>query len=205
MKPRFAFAGLSLLAALLVLALYLWGGGPWHPAYRFQGSVIEPPLPASDFQLTDQFGRPYRLSEHRNQIVLLFFGYTYCPDVCPATLSDFRRIFAEFGERADVLQFAFITVDPERDSPDLLARHLAKFNEHFVGLTGDLPVLEQVWRSYGVFRQSQQDESVNFYLVDHTSRIYVIDAAGNLRVTFPYGLSREAMAADLAYLVSEIE
>jgi protein SCO1/2 len=188
-----ALIGLSVVFATLVYA---------RP-YVFHGSLIDPPLPAADFVLEDQNGQPFRLNDQAGEIVLIFFGYTNCPDVCPVTLSDFRNIKAQLGEQADRVQFVFITVDPERDTPEKIQAYLQNFDPAIIGLTGDRFELEPVWKAYGVYQAKVESASASGYLVDHTARVYVIDSGSNFRLTFPFGTPDQDMAADVTYLLRE--
>ncbi len=122
--------------------------------------------------------KPFRLSDQKGQIVLLFFGYTHCPDVCPVTLSHFKQIKADLGDQADQVRFVFITVDPERDTADQLSQYLPNFDPDITGLTGSRQSLESVWKSYGVYQAKQEVGSAAGYLVDHTARTYLIDQQG---------------------------
>ena len=171
--------------------------------YTFQGSLIDPPIEAADFELTDQNGQTFRLSEHQGKVVLIFYGYTNCPDVCPLTLSDFKLIKADLGEQADQVNFVFITVDPERDSQERLKAYLANFDPVFSGLTGSRSELESVWKAYGVYQAKQETGSAAGYLVDHTARTYAIDKQGNLRLTYPFEMERQAILDDVRHLVQE--
>jgi protein SCO1/2 len=169
--------------------------------HTFQGSLYDPPLPATDFSLRDQHGETFRLSEHRGDIVLMFFGYSNCPDVCPVTLSDFKKIKEGLGDRAERVHFVFITTDPERDSPERLQEYLQFFDPVITGLTGDRTELEPVWKAYGVYQAKVETDSASGYLVDHTSRVYLIDTEGNFRMTFPFGTEARAIAGDVAALL----
>lgn len=200
MRSRFLLWGLAILAGVLLVVA---GTRIFAQPYTFRGSLIDPPLPAVDFVLSDQDGQPFRLSDLRGKVVVMAFGYTACPDVCPATLSDFKRIRALLGDRADQVQFVFVTVDPERDTPDRLRGYMAAFDPAFKGLSGDLAALEHVWQSYGVYHKKQFVGSASGYLVDHTSRIYVVDAQSQLRLTFPFGTGTESMVQDIRHLAEE--
>ncbi len=191
--------GIGLLIGLLIVAGYAW----LARSYTYQGSLIDPPVPAADFSLPAGEGTIFTLAEQRGKVVLLFFGYTHCPDVCPTTLYDFQKIKARLGERADDVRFVFITVDPERDSVDALHQYVTTFDPEFIALSGDFAQLEAVWQAYGVFRQKQEVGDAGGYTMDHTARIYVVDAQGNLRLTFPFGMAAEAMADDLIHLLRE--
>jgi len=196
--------GLFWFGAVIGLALIL--GGAWFAVsqnYRFKGVVIDPPVPASDFALQDQHGNIYRLSEQRGKIVLIFFGYTNCPDVCPITLSEFKRIKALLTDQADRVEFVFITVDPQRDTVERLAQYLPNFDPQFIGLTADQATLEVVWKAYGVYQQKQDTGSAAGYLVDHSARTYLIDQQGNWRINYPYGMASEKIVPDLRYLLKK--
>jgi protein SCO1/2 len=171
--------------------------------YQYNGVVIDPPATAVDFTLTDQHGQPYTLSEQRGKMVLIFFGYTNCPDVCPITLSEFKRVKAVLGEQADRVEFVYITVDPERDTVERIAQYLPNFDPEFVGLSGSVAEMEPVWQAYGVYREKQDTGSAAGYLVDHSTRTYLIDAGGNWRINFPYGMEPEKIGADLLHLLKE--
>ena len=166
---------------VLGLALTLVTG--WYileQNYRYHGAVIDPPAQAADFTLTDQNGHPFRLSDQKGKSVLIFFGYTHCPDVCPITLAEFKQIKAMLGDKAGQVRFVFITVDPERDTAETINAFLQNFDPDFVGLTGDRSTLEQVWKAYGVYQEQQEAGSAAGYLVDHSTPTYLIDPAWSL-------------------------
>jgi len=170
--------------------------------YTYQGSFIEPPLPAADFSLSRSDGTIFRLSDQQDKLVLLYFGYTACPDVCPTTLYDLTKVKTRLGEEdASKIQVVMVTVDPERDTSDLLEKYVTAFDPLFIGLSGSMEELESIWSSYGVYRKRQDNTGATGYLVDHTARVYVVDANGNLRLTFPFGMTAEAMADDLVHLI----
>jgi len=196
----FVWIGLGILAGI---ALILGGWALFSGAYTFNGSLIDPAIPAADFKLVDQFGQPYRLSEQQGKVVLIFFGYINCPDVCPVTLSEFKQIKKELGNQAGQVEFVFVTVDPERDTQERLQQHLAIFDPAIIGLTGVQSDLEEVYKSYGVYVAKQDTGSAAGYLVDHTARIYVIDRAGNWRLTFPFGTEVKPMVEDILHLLRE--
>jgi len=204
MKSRFLFVGIGVVIGLgLVFAGWQFS----QANYRFQGSLIDPPVPAADFSLTDHNGNPFRLGDQRGKIVLLFFGYTYCPDVCPVTMSQFRQIKQQLGETAADVRFVFITVDPERDNAGQLRRYVPNFDPDFIGLTGERSALEIVWKNYGVYADKQplddSDHSGDNYLVDHTARVYLIDRQGDWRLTYPFGMEASQLTDDLEYLLRQ--
>ena len=169
---------------------------------RLRGSVIEPAMPAAEISLTDQNGQPFRLADHRGKVVLLFFGYTYCPDVCPATLAELRAARTLLKpEDAARVQVVFITVDPARDTAASIQEYVARFDATFLGLSGTETELSTVWQAYGVFREIEQTDSVAGYLVAHTSRVYVVDVNGNLSLSFAFGTPPADVANDLRILL----
>lgn len=191
---------IGLIVGGAVIAVFYFFTQP----YSFQGSLIDPPLPAPDFTLKEADGTTFRLLDYRGDLVLLYFGYTYCPDVCPTTLYDISKAKSLLGEDAAQVQVALVTVDPERDTPQRLEDYVTVFDPDFFGLSGSLDELSAIWGDYGVYREITESESSTGYLVNHTSRVYVVNADGNLRLTFPFGMASEAMADDLAHLL-EVE
>lgn len=198
---RIGLIGLGVVSGLaLTLAAGYW---IFQINYTYQGVLIDPPVPAPDFTLQDQTGASFRLQDQRGKIVLIFFGYTNCPDVCPVTLSQYRRIKAGLGGQADRVSFVFITVDPERDTPEKIKSYMANFDPAFHGLTGDSGALQSVWKDYGVYVEKQELGSAAGYLVDHSARIYLIDAQGNWRLNYPYGMEASQILRDVQHLLRE--
>jgi len=199
MKPRnLLIFGIALLLGMVAVFLLL---GPTKP-YTFQGSLIDPPVEAPHFELSDVNGQRFQLGELGGQVVIMFFGYTSCPDVCPVTLTDFLRIRSKLGNHAEKVSFVFVTVDPERDTPERMKKYLTNFDPAIIGLTGERTELESVWSSYGVYEAKVDGGSEVNYLVDHSSRIYVIDADGNLRLTYLFGTENQVIIEDVRHLVS---
>ena len=167
-----------------------------------QGLAIDPPAPAADFRLTDHHGRPFQLSAQRGHAVLLFFGYTHCPDVCPAALVTFKAIKEQLGNAASRVRFVFITVDPERDTPERLRAYVGYYDPDFVGLWGTPEQMKAVQAAYGVLAQKEpQAGAPGGYWVVHTAATMLVDPQGNLRAIYPFGTSAKAIAADLRRLV----
>jgi protein SCO1/2 len=203
MNTRLLWVGAGLLALIgaVMAAVMVF---PKNDSFR--GTLYDPALPAPGVELTQGNGSSFRLGEMRGRVVLLFFGYTSCPDVCPTTLSELRRVVDGLGADAARVQVVFVTVDPERDTPEKLGKYVAMFNPSFIGLGGPLEALETVWRDYGVYRAVQQmPNSATGYLVDHTARLYVIDPDGNLRLSFSYGAPIEDILHDVKLLLKSEE
>lgn len=169
--------------------------------HTLTGSVIDPPQPAPDFQLQSSQGGTFDLEAQKGKVMLVFFGYTYCPDVCPTTLYEFKQIEQRLGDQAANVEFVFITVDPQRDTQDQLKRYLAGFSNAFYGLTADEESLIPVWKDYGVFREIQDSSSASGYLVNHSSRTYLIDQNGYLRSTYLFDSPINDYVADLKFLL----
>jgi len=178
-----------------------WLGVPRLRPYVFHGMVTQSPQPAPDFTLTSHMGQPVSLSDFSGQLVLLYFGYATCPDVCPTTLAELHRARLALGKSADQVQVLMITVDPERDTVAVLADYIPHFDPTFIGLTGTPDQIAEVATYYGIFYERQESDSALGYLVDHTATVMLIDRQGYLRVVFPFGTSAEDIAADLAYML----
>ena len=194
------YIGIGVLIGLVAI-LAIWKIS--ERSYTYQGSLIDPPAQAADFELMDQHGQDFRLSEQQGQVVLIFFGYTNCPDVCPVTLSEFRQVKNQVGDLADEVKFVYVTVDPQRDTPERIGTYLAGFDPGFIGLTGDSQTLQEVWEDYGVLVEKKETSSAAGYLIDHTARIYAIDKQGNWRLTFPFGMESDKIARDISHLIQE--
>jgi protein SCO1/2 len=167
----------------------------------FRGTLYDPAVPAPEIVLSRDDGSSFRLSEQRGNVVLLFFGYTSCPDVCPVTLSELRNVNDELGRNAGQVQVVFITVDPERDTPAKIQEYVSIFNPSFIGLSGSLDELQPVWTDYGVYREVQEESnSAAGYLVNHSARVYVIDPDGNLRLSYSFGTPTDDIVHDLKIL-----
>lgn len=168
----------------------------------FRGTSYGEPYPqASDFELTKSNGETFRLSEQKGKIVLLFFGYTACPDVCPTTLAELRVLMEDLGDKTERVQVVFVSVDPERDTPDKIQEYVEHFNADFIGLTGTPEDLQVIWDDYGVFRERVESESAFGYIINHTARTYLIDQDGNLRLSFGFQTPVEDMVHDIEILL----
>jgi protein SCO1/2 len=192
-----------LLGALIGLAVIL---GVWQVVernYTYQGSLIDPPATAADFELKDQNGQPFRLSDQKGEVVLMFFGFTNCTDECPITFSEYQRVKQQLGDLADSVRFVFVTVDPERDTTQRIKAYVDGFDPSFIGLTGEAGTLQQVWKDYGVLVEKQAVGSDGGYEIEHNTRIYAIDKQGSWRLTYPFGMESEKLVRDVAHLVKE--
>ena len=188
--------GLILVAGIAILV--------WNAIrpYTFHGMVLQSPVKASDFTLTGQNGQSVSLSDFQGKVVLLYFGYTTCPDVCPTTLAVLHQARTALGKQADDIQVLMVTVDPERDTLPVLADYLPHFDSSFIGLTGTTEQIAEVATYYGIYYEKQEGNSALGYLVNHTATVMAIDKDGYLRVVFPFGATAEDVTADLGYLLS---
>lgn len=170
--------------------------------YSFHGMVLQSPMKATSFTLPGQNGQSVSLKDFRGKVVLLYFGYTTCPDVCPTTLADLHQARAALGEQADEVQVLMVTVDPERDTQQVMADYMSHFDSSFIGLIGTPEQVAEVATYYGVYYEKEEGNSALGYLVNHTATVMVIDKEGYLRLVFPFGTAAEDITADLDYLLN---
>ncbi|MBL8472324.1 MAG: SCO family protein [Rhodocyclaceae bacterium] len=153
------------------------------------------------FHLTDHTGKARQLSDFRGKAVTLFFGYTHCPDFCPTSLAGMREVKRLLGPQGDRLQVLFVTVDPARDTQEVLANYVPNFDPSFIGLRGDDAQTAEVGREFKVFFQKVQGKTPDSYTMDHSASTFVFDPQGRLRLMFKYGMEPAAMADDLRKLL----
>lgn len=189
-------------AAAGLAALALMACQPAPEPQVFQATDITGAPFARDFTLTDHTGKTRTLADFRGKVVAIFFGYTHCPDVCPTTLADFAAALKLLGPDAARVQVLFVTVDPERDTPELLQAFVPAFNPSFLGLYTDAASLQRLAKEFKVVYQKTSVKADDDYLIDHSASTYVYDAKGKLRLLMPYGSSPDAIANDLKVLLS---
>jgi protein SCO1/2 len=200
MKRYLPWIGIGVLAVLLLTAAVIF-----TRPYAYHGSVIQQPYPAPDFTLPHGQDGQFSLSGQRGRVVLIFFGYTHCPDVCPTTLATYKQIHDRLGKDAERVAFVFITVDPARDTPEVVARYAAAFNPAFTGLSGDEQQLASVWKDYGVYHKivtpSNGSSDRGVYTVEHSSQTYLVAPDGSLFLTYSYGAPVDDILQDLRQLL----
>jgi len=162
------------------------------------GWVQEAP---ADFALTDDNARPFHLSQLRGKIVLLFFGYTHCPDACPTTMTKLARVSKVLGKDAGDVVTIFVSVDPGRDTPDVLKHYLDYFHMNSVGLTGTKDEIDAVVKQYGARYEIEQSDSAAGYHVNHSTDLYLLDKKGRLAKTFGYNDSTQTIVDELRPLL----
>lgn len=192
-RPLIYLAGLLLLT--LLVGVIIWQRV--MPAPAQYGMVLQSPQRATDFALASSTGGTLRLSDFRGQYLLLNFGYTSCPDVCPLMLANLAQLEAELGAQAENVQVLFVSVDPARDTPDRLTTYLSAFSPSFLGATGDEAELAAATTQFGVYYQRRQSGESENYFIDHTASVVVIDPEGYVRLFFPNGTTGAQMATDL--------
>ena len=201
--PRAKFVGRLLpiiLGVTVALGLFAWLVLPRLRPYQFTGTVLQSEMPAADFTLTSANG-PVSLSDYHGKLVVLYFGYTFCPDVCPTTLSDVNKALTQLGNKAEDVQLIMVSVDPARDDPVKLAEYVQFFNPTFMGVTGTDDEVRSVATPYGIWYEAHEEEGASGYLVDHVATLNVIDRDGHLKLVIGYGTGADAIAADLEYML----
>lgn len=171
--------------------------------FLVQGIAKDIETVGGDFSLTSHLNKTYSLSDSKGKVVLLFFGFTHCPDVCPMTLSTIQTVLDQLGDQATQVQPLLITVDPKRDTPDILKNYLQWFGSNFIGLTGTAEEVDKVVKQYGGFYSYEGDTSSNAYNVDHTSNLYIINTNGVVTNIMPFGLPPQAIVENVEKLLPE--
>jgi len=169
----------------------------------FNGVALDPPERAPMLRLVDSTGVRFDLGNQRGKVVLVFFGYTHCPDICPTTLVDWRRAADLLGPKADDVRFVFVSVDPERDTPALTQRYAARFSPRILGLTGTRPQVDALLATWKLasFRDGVPSDTSMVYTVSHPSQVFVVDRDGQLRLMHRAGLTPAQVAADITELL----
>lgn len=163
---------------------------------------IDPPQEVKEFTFTSHTGEPLSLSDLSGKYVLMVFGYTHCPDVCPANLLEFRQIKRDLGSAAEQVEFVFVSVDPERDTPDHLRRYLQRYDPSFIGLKGDETELERIKSDYGLFWEIKNNgDSDAGYLVDHSASRFLINPDGELVRVYSFTTGPATIKEDIRSLL----
>lgn len=199
LRPAALAVGVLTLTSLLAV-------GCRPPEPKFNGQVIEPVTEAPELAGTNWDGEDFRLSEHRGKVSILFFGYTYCPDVCPMSLSRMKQLYGQLGEQAKDVDVVFVSVDPKRDSVEKLGQYVPNFHERFYGVRLSADQLEAVKEGFGITVQYGQPKegpgTDSYYYVDHTGSFYIVDRSGKLRLKFPPDTTVERMLPDVQRLLA---
>jgi len=204
--PRFALPALvAVLAAALGAVVALQGHRSPEPR---RALVLEAPRPLPGFSLTDHTGAPFDLDRLKRHWTLMFFGFTHCPDVCPTTLFTLARVAEELGDlpESDRPRVVMVSVDPGRDTPEVLASYVPYFHPGFVGVTGDMPQILGLTQAMGVaFAYTPTEGSQGGYAVDHTASVFLVDPAGRLAAIFGTPHSADDIAYDYRLILETKE
>ena len=157
---------------------------------------------ARKLELPDADGKPRSLADWRGKVVVVFFGYTQCPDVCPTTMAELAQIRTQLGADGDRLQTVFVTIDPERDTPEVLKAYLANFGPNVVGLRGDAEQTKAAAKEFKVFYAKVPGKTPGSYTMDHSAASFVFDPAGRVRLFVPYGADTKLLTGDLKQLLT---
>ncbi len=188
-------------ASWLLLCVVMLLAGCGSKAPELVGTDITGADFAQSFQLTDHTGKPRTLQDFKGKLVVLFFGYTHCPDVCPTTMLDMASALKLMGDRAKEVQVLFVTLDPERDTQQVLAQFVPSFDASFLGLYGTAAQIADTAKNFKIFYAKQQEPGQTAYTIDHSAGSYVFDKQGKIRVYLKHGQKPAEIASDLGQLL----
>lgn len=190
----------SLIVALL---LCLLGCTAKQAEVGFTGTDVSGAKMGDDLGLLDQDGKVRHISDFKGKAVVLFFGYTHCPDVCPTTMAELAKAMTLLASKAENVQVIFVTLDPERDTATVLKEYVPSFNRRFIGLRGDEATTKRVAKDFKIFYARQESSSKSGYSIDHSAGAYMFDKQGNLRIYMNPGQGAGDIAKDLQKLLDE--
>ena len=190
-----------LASALFAVLTFLAVAGCSPDGPKFKASDVTGASFGRELALVDHTGTPRTLADYKGKAVVIFFGYTQCPDVCPATLATLAETMNQLGPDAERVQVLFVTVDPDRDTQALLSQYVPAFDPRFVGLRGDAAATERVAKEFKVIYQKQPGATPGSYTVDHSAGVFVFDPQGRLRLYASHGQGPEVFAHDLRELL----
>lgn len=199
MKTRQGIVAAACIASLLLLAGCDKLFAP--PKSPFNTIDVTGTEMGGELRLADAAGNPRTMADYRGKVVVVSFGFTHCPDVCPTTLADLAKAVRALGADAGRVQVLFVTVDPKRDTPEVLRQYVPNFHPDFVGLRGDAAATAAATKAFHVYAKERPGSSPEAYTVDHSSQSFVLDREGRIRLIVPYGTKSEAIAADLKVLL----
>lgn len=199
-KPYFLLLCVVLMIATLLLA-------SCSQPHEFVGTLIEPPRPAPQAQGVNWDGTPFTFQDLEGKVALVFFGYTSCPDICPTTLGEFKRIKSMLTEdEQQNVAFVMVSVDPERDTVERLAQYVPAFDDSFYGVRFEEGLLEEVKKSYSIYSEKVDEKEATSqmgYLVDHTASTLVLNREGGFRLSLSYGTDVNTILPDIRQLLKE--
>ena len=173
------------------------------PAASFRGADITGADYAKTLSMPDVNGQPRTLGDFKGKVTVVFFGYTQCPDVCPTTMAELAQVKKALGADGDKLQAVFVSIDPERDTPEILKSYMASFDPNFVALRGTLAQTQATAKEFKVYFAKVPGKAEGSYTMDHSAGAFVFDAKSNVRLFERYGAGAEALTADVKALIAE--
>ncbi len=200
MDQRKHFPNTKTYSFYLIANLFLHSACTSKP-YAWRGTAYDPPKLAPDFSISHETGNSFTLSERKGTIILLYFGYTFYPDVCPATAAIMSSVFTQLEPSPDEIQFVMMSIDPERETPEAVDEYMRRFHPDFIGLWSERDQLEKIQEDYDILAMREPSENPETYLITHTARVFLIDQQGFLRAHYPFGSIPEDFIMDLTYLI----
>ncbi|MFN8400891.1 MAG: SCO family protein [Anaerolineales bacterium] len=201
MDKKLLWTGGGILVLVVVVGLlsFIFAKPP-----SFRGTLYGEPFPsAAEIELQKANGETFRLSDQRGKVVLLFFGYTSCPDVCPTTLAEMKLVMDKLESDAEHVQVVFVSVDPDRDTPEKIQTYVEHFNPTFLGLTGTMAELEPIWTSYSITREAVESDSAFGVIINHTARLFLVDPQGKMHLSFAYQTPIEDIVHDIRLVLEQ--
>ncbi|HEY7743282.1 MAG TPA: SCO family protein [Burkholderiales bacterium] len=194
----------NLIAAIVcaLVAVCFAGCGERPQAAKFRLTDVTGADFGKELNLTGHDGRPRTLADFRGKVVTVFFGFTHCPDVCPVTLAEMAQVVRELGPDGNRVQVLFVTVDPERDTQQVLSQYVPSFNPAFLGLYGDAEATARAAKAFKVYYRKQPAKD-GHYSVDHSAGTYILDGEGRLRLFAQYGAGAPALLHDIRILLGK--
>ncbi len=186
-----------------ILSIFLVGllAGCQQPSAEFVAQDITGADFKQSMQLTDHNGQQRTLADFKGKVVAMFFGYTHCPDVCPTTMLDLKQAMKLLGDKSDGVQVLFVTLDPERDTKEVLAQFVPTFDARFLGLTGSINEIEATKTMFKIFASKVQNDGHSGYTIDHSAGMYIYDKDNKIRLYVPYGQTPADIASDIELLL----
>ena len=193
----------SLLLAAVSSAALAACDAPGGPKAAFRGADITGADYARSLSLPDISGQPRSLADFKGKVTVVFFGYTQCPDVCPTTMTELAQVKKSLGADGDKLQAVFVTIDPERDTPEILKSYMASFDPSFVALRGTLEQTQATAKEFKVYFTKVPGKTEGSYTMDHSAGAFVLDTKGNVRLFERYGAGADGLTADVKALIAQ--
>jgi protein SCO1/2 len=203
MGRGFFFEGQALLRWFIIVLLLTVLVSCAKTPSEFIGVEQAPVRLGGGVQLIDPAGQTHTLGDYRGKVVVLFFGYTHCPDVCPTTLAELARAMLLLGPQRSKIQVLFVTLDPQRDTREVMGKYVPSFSPDFVGLTGNQAETDALAKQFKVFYQKKPEQGRSGYVIDHDAGLFVLDKTGRYRVYINYGQKPVDIAHDLRLLIEE--